>query len=418
MVFGPFRHSFFVIRHFPVISLEEAQGRILAAIKPLPAEEISVPDALGRYLAAPIHSPIDLPPADNSAMDGYAVRAADLSSATAENPVALRLGGETRAGGAFAGSVEAGACVRIFTGASLPRGADAVVMQEDVKLAPDPPAKFLFSEPIKPWENVRLRGEDVRQNALLAGAGEELTAQRLTLLAGAGVAAVSAGRRPVAGMLATGDELREAGSALPAGMIYESNRTGLAALARAAGAIPKLYPLVADDLVLTKQALATAFQECDVVVTCGGVSVGEMDWVKRAFAEIGGQLDFWTVAIKPGKPFAFGRLGGKLLFGLPGNPVSALVTFFLLARPALLRLQGARELRPPASWGTLAEPLENSAERRHFVRVVLDAGGQVRSAGSQASHILSSMACANGLVDVPPGTTWPAGKWVAVLRWN
>lgn len=401
-----------------MISLEEAQERILAAIEPLPAEKIRVQDALGRYLAAPIHSPVDLPPADNSSMDGYAVRAADLASATVENPVVLRLSGEARAGNAFAGSVEAGACVRIFTGATLPRGADAVVMQEDVKQAADQPGKIIMSEKVKPWENVRLRGEDVRQNALLAGAGDELTAQRLSLLAGAGVAEVTAGRRPVAGLLATGDELREAGRALPPGTIYESNRTGLSALARAAGAIPRVYPLVADDLALTKQALRTAFQECDVVVTSGGVSVGATDWVKQAFAEIGGQLDFWTVAVKPGRPFAFGRHGGKLLFGLPGNPVSAFVTFFLLARPALLRLQGAGDLRPPVSYGTLAEPLGNHGERRHFVRVVLDAGGQVRSAGSQASHILSSMARANGLVDVPPGTTWPAGTLVAVLRWN
>jgi molybdopterin molybdotransferase len=401
-----------------VISLEEAQEKILAAVQPLPAEEIPVQDALGRYLAASIVSSVDLPPADNSAVDGYAVRAADLAAATAGNPVALRLSGGTRAGSVFAGGVEAGACVRIFTGAMLPRGADAVVMQEDVKGAEGQPAGVIFSEKVKPWENVRLRGEDIREKTLLAGAGEELTAQRLSLLAGAGIAAVQIGRRPRIGLLATGDELREAGSGLAPGTIYESNRAGLSALARQAGAVPVVYPLLADDLVLTKRALQTAFQECDVVATSGGVSVGEMDWVKPAFTGMGGQLDFWQVAIKPGRPFAFGRHGGKLLFGLPGNPVSALVTFYLLARPALLRLQGARELRPPMSWGTLAEPLGNRGERRHFVRVMLDADGRVKSAGSQASHIMSSMACANGLVDVPPGTTWPAGTLVAVLRWS
>lgn len=400
-----------------MISLEEAQERILAAIQPLSAEEVQLDDALGRYLAAAIHSPVDLPPADNSAMDGYAVRAADLAAATMENPVALCLSGEARAGNAFAGCVETGSCVRIFTGAILPPGADAVIMQEDVRRETGQPDKVIISEKIQPWENVRLRGEDVRKNALLAGLGEELTAQRLSLLAAAGLARIQAGRRPTVALLATGDELREAGDALPPGLIYESNRIGLSALVRQAGAIPKLYPLVADDLVLTKQALQTAFQECDVVVTSGGISVGETDWVKQAFAEIGGQLEFWTVAIKPGKPFAFGRCGGKLLFGLPGNPVSALLSFFLLGRPALLRLQGASDLRPPASWGTLAEPLSNRGERRQFVRVILDAAGQVRSAGSQASHILSSMARANGLVDVPPGTTWPAGTLTAVLRW-
>jgi molybdopterin molybdotransferase len=143
-----------------------------------------------------------------------------------------------------------------------------------------------------------------------------------------------------------------------------------------------------------------------------------MDFVRQAFTETGGQLDFWTVAMRPGRPFTFGRHGEKFLFGLPGNPVSAFVTFFLLARPALLRLQGAREVRPPVSWGTLAEPLGNRGQRRHFARVVLDANGEVRSAGRQESHILSSMARANGLLDMPPGTTWPAGTRVAVLRWS
>jgi molybdopterin molybdotransferase len=401
-----------------VISLEEAQQRILAAITPLSTEKILLQDALGRFLAEAVQSPVDLPPADNSAMDGYAVRAADLAAATTESPVTLRLSGEARAGSVFNGSVEAGTCVRIFTGANLPRGADAVVMQEDVKHTSSEPEKILISEKARSWEFVRMRGEDVREHAPLAGAGEALTAQRLGLLAGAGIAEVMAGRRPTVGLLATGDELCEAGQPLRPGMIYEGNRASLAALSREAAAVPKLYPLVPDDLVLTKQALRMAFQECDVVVTSGGVSVGEMDWVKQAFAEIGGKLDFWTVAIRPGKPFAFGHLGGKFLFGLPGNPVSAFVTFFLLVRPALLRMQGAGELRPPVSLGTLAEPLSNQGERRHFLRVVLDANGQVRSAGSQASHILSSMARANGLVDMLPGTTWPAGTLVKVLRWN
>ena len=220
------------------------------------------------------------------------------------------------------------------------------------------------------------------------------------------------------GLLATGDELREACPSLQPGMIYESNRIGLSALVRQAGAVPKIYPLVRDDLVLTKTALRTAFQECDVVVTSGGVSVGEMDWVKQAFAEIGGQLDFWKIAIRPGKPFAFGRYAGKLLFGLPGNPVSAFVTFFLLARPALLRFQGATGLRPPVSWGALAEPFHNDGDRRNFIRVVLDAGGQVKSAGGQSSHLLSSLSRADGLVDIPPGTAWPPGKSVPVLRWH
>lgn len=401
-----------------MISLEEAQERILAAIQPLPSETIAVSDAPGRYAAAPLHSIIDLPPADNSSMDGYAIRAADVASASVEHPITLRVSGETPAGQTSAGRVEAGACVRIFTGAMLPEGADAVIMQEDVQRVEGSPPSIIISEKVTPWENVRLRGEDIRAQALVAEAGDCLTAQRLGLLAGAGIATVQAGRKPVVGLLATGNELREPGRPLPPGAIYESNRTALSALASQSGAIARAYPLVADDLLLTKRALQTAFGECDVVVTTGGVSVGEMDWVKQAFTEMGGQLDFWRVAIRPGKPFVFGRHGGKFLFGLPGNPVSAFVTFFLLARPALLRLQGARAVHPPMSWGKLAESISNQGERRHFVRITIDSDGRVKTAGPQASHVLGSMARANGLIDVPPGANWAEGELVRILRWS
>ncbi len=220
------------------------------------------------------------------------------------------------------------------------------------------------------------------------------------------------------GLLASGSELLEGGQPLASGKIYESNRAGLAALAAQAGAIPRIFPLVKDSLADTRAALESAFAGCDVVVTSGGVSVGEMDFVKDAFEKIGGELQFWKVAIRPGRPFVFGRLGEKFLFGLPGNPVSAFVTFLLLVRPALARWQGARDVRLPAHPGTLVEPLVNPGERRHFTRVTVDAAGNVRSAGTQASHILSSLASADALVDVPPKTTLPAGAAVSVLRWE
>ena len=269
------------------------------------------------------------------------------------------------------------------------------------------PISFLDSA--KPWENVRFRGEDVKCGAVLGEAGDELTAGRLGLLAAAGLAQVSVGRRPVAGLLASGSELLEAGQSLSPGKIYESNRTGLAALAIQAGAIPKIFPLVKDSATDTQAALSKALQECDLVITSGGVSVGEMDFIKSAFEQLGGELQFWKVAIRPGRPFVFGRAGGKLLFGLPGNPVSAFVTFLLLVRPALIRWQGARNVSLPVHAGTLAEPLVNPGDRRHFMRVLIDSTGQVHSAGPQASHILHSLAAANGLVDVPPKTTLPAG---------
>jgi molybdopterin molybdotransferase len=401
-----------------MLSLEQARERILEAVRPLPAETADLREALGRFTAEPLRSAVDLPPADNSAMDGFAVRAEDLASAGAAAPVALRVVGTAPAGVVFDKLVERGTCVRVFTGSTLPRGADAVVMQEDVQQDAQHPSSVLFTESAPPWDNVRLRGEDVKAGALLLEAGEKLTAPRLSFLAAAGISSVRAARRPVAGLLATGNELREPGRPLEAGAIYESNRIGLAALARTAGALPKVYPLVPDDLAATQAALEQALAECDVVISTGGVSVGEMDWVKAAFAAIGGSLDFWTVSMRPGKPFAFGRWKEKFLFGLPGNPVSALVSFLLLARPALLRLQGAREVLPRTIPATLSEPLANHAERRHFMRVTLDERGGAQSAGPQSSHILSAMARTDGLVDVPPKATLAAGTGVDVIPWG
>jgi molybdopterin molybdotransferase len=253
---------------------------------------------------------------------------------------------------------------------------------------------------------------------VLAEPGDALTPARISLLAATGLARVPVGRRPAAGLLATGSELREPGQPLAPGQIYESNRLGLASLIRRAGAVPKVFPLVADSLAATRLALEQAFNQCDVVITSGGVSVGELDFIKQAFEQTGGSLEFWKVAIKPGRPFVFGSCRGKLLFGLPGNPVSALVTFLLLVRPALLRWQGAQDVSLPAYPGVLVEPLANPGQRRHFLRVKVDAAGKVRSAGIQASHILSASATANGLVDVPPETTLPAGKTVSVIRWD
>jgi molybdopterin molybdotransferase len=401
-----------------MLSLEQAREQILAAVQPLPFETVELREGLGRFVAEPLLSTVDLPPADNSAMDGYAVRAADLASASADSPVALRVIGAAPAGVIFDKCVEAGTCARVFTGSILPPGADAVVMQEEVRQNAQDPARALFAQRAAPWEYVRFRGGDVKAGARLVEAGERLTAPRLSLLAAAGISSVRAGRRPTAGLLATGNELREAGQPLAPGTIYESNRAGLAALAQQAGAVPRLYPLAPDDLAATQSALEGALAQCELVITTGGVSVGEMDWVKAAFTAIGGRLDFWTVAIRPGKPFAFGRWKDKLFFGLPGNPASALVTFFLLARPALLRMQGARDVFPRTIPATLSEPLANPGERRQFARVTLDALGAIRSAGGQSSHLLSAMARADGLVDIPPKTTLAAGATVPMIPWD
>jgi molybdopterin molybdotransferase len=223
---------------------------------------------------------------------------------------------------------------------------------------------------------------------------------------------------PAVGILATGSELQEPGHPLDPGQIYESNRIALASLAVGASAEPRIFPLVPDDAGETLAALKEAFAQCDAVITSGGVSVGEMDLVKSAFEQLGGELQFWRVAIRPGRPFVFGRWHEKLLFGLPGNPVSAWVTFLLLVRPALLRWQGATSLGLPAHPGFLAESLSNRGDRRHFVRVKVTPEGQVHSAGVQASHFLSSLAAANGLVDMPRQTTLAPGTPVQVMRWD
>jgi molybdopterin molybdotransferase len=399
-----------------VLQLEEALERVLGAVPaPLP-EEIPITDACGRIALERVCASVDLPPFDNSAMDGFALRAAGTGSASNTSPVGLRLVGRVPAGEEFAGEMKPGECVRVFTGSPLPRGSDAVVMQEDTRPGADDHVEVL--SPVKPWENVRFRGGDIKRGTTICEPGARLNAAIISLMAAAGVATVKTGRRPVAGFIATGSELQEPGEALRPGHIYESNRTGLSALAQQAGAVPRRLPLVADTPEATRMAIEKALGECDLLITSGGVSVGELDLVKGALCEAGGRLEFWKVSMKPGKPFLFGKLRDKLVFGLPGNPVSALVTFLVLVRPALLRFQGALETGLPSQPGTLAETLHNPGERRHFFRVAMDHAGAVRSAGVQASHALSSMAAANGLVDVASGTTLEAGTAVRVLRWD
>jgi molybdopterin molybdotransferase len=401
-----------------MLEFEEALARLLAAVPAPTRENVSLNEAAGRVLAERILSPLDLPSFDNSAMDGYALRAADVALAKPDSPVSLRLAGKVSAGDTFAGKVTAGTCVRLFTGSPLPPGADAVVMQEETRVQPKAADEVLILTPMEPGENVRLRAEDIKQGSTLAEPGDLLTAGRIGLLATVGLSSVPVGRQPVVGLLATGSELQEPGQPLAPGRIYESNRIALAVVLKRAGAVPVIFPLVTDVLATTSAALAEAFGQCDAVVTSGGVSVGEMDFIKQAFEQMGGELQFWKVAIKPGRPFVFGRYRGKLLFGLPGNPVSAFVTFLLLVRPALLRWQGANDVSLPIHPGVLAEPLVNQGERRHFMRVRLHPSGKVHSAGVQASHIQSSMAAANGLVDVPPNTTLAVGAAVPVLHWD
>jgi molybdopterin molybdotransferase len=415
-----------------MLELEQALEKILGAVPAPKPERVPVTQAHRRVVTESILAPMDLPAFDNSSVDGYAVRAQDVAQASPQNPISLPLAGRVAAGEHFHGELPVRQCIRIFTGSPLPIGADAIVMQEDTRVDADHPHEVVFLDSAKPWENVRFRGEDVKRGAKVAEPGDILGAAQIGLLAALGVAHIDAGTRPSVALVATGSELVEpAGSdigdsrssslrssPLRPGQIYESNRAALAPLIANAGGLSTIFPIVPDEPEATRAALSQALSQCDIVVTCGGVSVGEMDFVKSAFEQLGGHLEFWKVAIKPGRPFVFGRSGNKLLFGLPGNPVSAFVTFVLLVRPALLRWQGAAHVNLASSFGILAEPLPNPGNRRHFLRVLLDAEHKVHPAGVQASHFLSSLARAHGLVDVPPQTAIPAGKVVQVLHWE
>ncbi|HEY6227684.1 MAG TPA: gephyrin-like molybdotransferase Glp [Verrucomicrobiae bacterium] len=396
-----------------MLSLEEALQKLLSSVRPIDgAEQIPLPDAIGRIVAADIHAPNPLPLFDNSAMDGWAVRSADVSGASKDSPVTLESIANVPAGALFDGEIAVGQCARIFTGSPMPRGADAVVMQEDARA--ELPRVHVF-DAVKPWENVRFRGEDMKEGALLTAAGSRIYPQIAALLSACGVGQVAVKRRPRIAVLATGNELKQPGETLHPGEIFESNRLLISSLAKKIGVEAIEREIVRDDLASTIRAIREVAANADAVITCGGVSVGEYDFVKAAVSELGVAIDFWQVAIKPGKPFAHATVSGKPLFGLPGNPVSGLVTFWLLVRPALLRMAGASDLAPAVSYGVLAEEIANRGDRRHFVRVSVDFEGNVRVSGPQASHRLGSLAAANALLDVPPETTWEIGRQVKTI---
>lgn len=392
-----------------MIPVEEARERLLRQVAPLGTESVPVPFATGRVSASSTVSPVDLPGFDNSAMDGYAIQSGDTAAATPELPVQLRHIGHVAAGSAVATQVTPGTCTRIFTGAPLPPGADAVVMQEDVLLDASRPDFIGIPERIRPWEFVRFRGEDLKAGTEIVATGQFLRLGHIAVLSACGFASVEVYRRPKVAVLTTGDELQAPGLPLGPAQVYESNSTALATLLRHAGALPTLTPRVPDRLESTVEALRGAFDDSDLVVTAGGASVGDHDLVRSAVEKLGGAIDFWRIAMKPGKPFFHARLGSKHLLGVPGNPVSALVTAILLVTPVVRRLQGAVNCDPPSIPVTLGEPLANAGDRRHFVRVHLDSDGTVRRAGIQASHILGSLVSADGLVDVPPRVTLAAG---------
>lgn len=412
-----------------LLSLEEARAQMLDGLEPLPAEEVDLNDADGRVVAESITSRLTLPPWDNSAMDGFAVRATDVSTASPDAPVTLPVVGEAAAGRVATAAVQPGTTMRILTGAPLPAGADAVVRVEDTNAvmgASELPAEVAIRQSVDPGAHIRRQGGDLREGQPLLETGTQLTATALALAAAAGYGRLRVHRRPRLAVLATGDELVPPGVVLGPGQIPDSNSVGLAALARATGAETRSLGISRDTLDDVLGQLRDGLAWADVIVASGGVSVGAHDVVKDAFAAIG-RVELWRVAVQPGKPLAFGRAsatgrdGDVLLFGLPGNPVSSQVTFELFVRPVLRRLSGHQDLfGRQVVRARLDRAVSKSPGRRAFLRVRLteEAGGWRASlAGGQESHMLSALAAADGLAIVPEEhDSLPAGADVDVIR--
>ena len=404
-----------------MLSLDEALSRLLNAVQAMPVGEsqwLSTFDALGRVLALDVRSTLDVPPADNTSMDGYALRCADVASLGTVLPVSQRI-----PAGIVGSALLPGSAARIFTGAQVPAGADAVVMQEQCEVVPGAAAGGVRINTLpEPGQWIRRRGEDVRAGAVVLPAGTRLTPQALGLAASVGAARLKVARRPRVALFSTGDELVMPGEPLKPGAIYNSNRYTLRALIQALGCECVDRGNVPDELDATREALRGAAQGADLIVTSGGVSVGEEDHLRPA-VQAEGRIEMWQVAIKPGKPFAFGevrREGGSSahFVGLPGNPVSSFVTFLVLVRPLLLRLQGAADVVPKHTPMRADFDWPRADARREFMRVRRNASGGLDLFPNQSAGVLTSAVWADGLVDNPAGRTLRAGDSVEFLAFS
>ena len=381
----------------PALPLEEARSRILAALKPITdAEDVGLHQALHRVLAEPVAAAIDVPAHTNSAMDGYALRGADLSTPG----TSLRLIGESFAGRPFSGTLGAGECVRIMTGAVVPDGSDTVVMQEQTERNGE---QVRFLKAAKPGSNVRPAGEDLASGDVALEPGRWLTSADLGVLASVGVPRVRVLRKPKVAFFSTGDELKPVGETLAPGQIHDSNRYSLFGLLTELGVDIEDLGIVPDQRESLDEALQKA-SRCDAVLSTGGASVGDADYVVEALEKLG-NVGFWQVAMKPGRPLAFGRINQAWFFGLPGNPVSAMVTFLQLVRPALVQLAGARPAPTLQIEVPVTAPIRKKPGRREFQRgrLVHTANGlAVSPFGHQGSGVLRSMSEADCLINLAP----------------
>jgi molybdopterin molybdotransferase len=389
-----------------MISVSEAQLQILASIpSPVPPEVIAVADALGRVLAEDVRSTTDVPPADNSAVDGYAVAAADIPRA---GTCSLDVVADLPAGALFAGRLTRGHALRIMTGAPIPAGADTVYPQEAVTRG----GPRIEIPPIDPGANVRYQGEDVRAGEVVLSAGSVVRAQEMGVAASLGLARLLVRQRPRVAVLSTGDEVAEPGGARGPAQIYDANRFTLRGLVEACGAAVTDCGIIPDRFDDLRTQLLAAAGSHDVVLTSGGVSVGDHDLVKGVLQDTG-RIDFWQVAMQPGRPVAVGRIRDAHFFGLPGNPVATMLTFHLFVRPALWKLAGRTQLDVPRFRAVAVEGMRKKRGRREFKRGLLtyrDPHWEVTTTGPQGSGILTSMTQANCLIileepagDVAPG---------------
>ena len=378
------------------------------------AQAVSTFDALGRVLAEDVRSALDVPPADNTSMDGYAMRCTDVAAAGTLLPVSQRI-----PAGVVGAPLEPGTAARIFTGAQVPAGADAVVMQEQCEAQGGSVRVDVVPAPGQ-W--IRRRGEDVRDGQLVLQAGERLSPQALGLAASVGAAMLKVQRRPRVALFSTGDELVMPGEPLKPGAIYNSNRFALRALVQAMGCDCTDLGIVPDRLDATRDALRKAALGNDLIVTSGGVSVGEEDHLRPA-VQAEGRIELWQIAIKPGKPLAFGEVNrgdgsAAYIVGLPGNPVSSFITFLLMVRPVLLRLQGARDLAPRRASSRADFDWPKPDKRREFLRVRHNDSGGLDLFPNQSSGVLTSAVWGDGVVDNPSGQAIARGDAVSFLSFN
>lgn len=380
-----------------LVPIAEAEKRVLQHVVPIKTTQVvSLPEALGRVLTHPATSPINVPPHANAAMDGFALAGSALPAEGSRN---FHIVGESLAGKPWSGTCETDQTVRVTTGAMMPENTDTVVIQEDVKVTGD---QATIKAGYKPHANVRLAGEDLVQHQVAVESGLKLGPAELGVLASTGIGRVEVIRKPVAAVFSTGDELKNAGEPLEPGSIYDSNRYVLMGLLQNCGADVMNLGVIPDNQEDTLEALSSASKKVDLIVTSGGVSTGSADFVISALQQLG-SVDLWRIAIRPGRPFAFGRIGDALFFGLPGNPVAVMVTFYRLLQPALHKLMGDRNLSPAAILKARATTrFRKKPNRSEVYRAILSRDDEgdpiVASTGQQGSGLLSSMSQANCFV--------------------